>query len=112
MATKRQIQANKRNAQHSTGPRSAEGKAASSRNALKTGIYAQGTVIGYESFTALEELEAQFSADFHPTTAAERSLVDMLIHNEWMLRRYRWLETEVWTTARKKLSDEEARWWH
>ena len=41
MATQTQIEANRRNALHSTGPRSAEGKAASSMNAFKTGIDAE-----------------------------------------------------------------------
>lgn len=37
----RQVEANRRNAQKSTGPRSATGKAASARNATRTGIYAR-----------------------------------------------------------------------
>ena len=99
--------ANRQNAQSSTGPRSPEGKAAASRNALKTGLYAAGIVIGYESTSALADLEAQFTARAPPITPTERSLVDTLIHSEWMLRRYRWLETEVWKAARKNLTDEQ-----
>src|SRR5947207_703029 len=38
MATARQIAANRRNAQRSTGPRSAAGKSISSRNALRHGL--------------------------------------------------------------------------
>lgn len=38
MATQAQIEANRRNARKSTGPRSAEGKAASSRNAVTHGL--------------------------------------------------------------------------
>jgi hypothetical protein len=51
MATPKQNQANRQNAQRSTGPRSAEGKAASRFNALKTGIdaKAQGTPAGRAS---------------------------------------------------------------
>ena len=41
MATEAQINANRRNAQKSTGPRSPEGKAATSRNALKHGLCAE-----------------------------------------------------------------------
>jgi hypothetical protein len=38
MATQRQIEANRRNAKKSTGPRSAEGKARSSRNSFRHGL--------------------------------------------------------------------------
>ena len=41
MATEAQINANRRNAQKSTGPRSLEGKAATNRNALKHGLCAE-----------------------------------------------------------------------
>jgi len=52
MPTQNQIQANRRNAQHSTGPRTAEGKAASSMNALKSGIDARSSVIPGEDAAA------------------------------------------------------------
>jgi hypothetical protein len=107
MSTQRQIDANRRNAAHSTGPRSPEGKARSSRNALKTGLYAEGNVIRGESTAALQLLAEQFHAEYHPVTPTERSLVDTLIQSEWMLRRCRWLETEVWRAATATLTQEE-----
>jgi len=45
MATAAQIAANRANAQHSTGPRTPEGKTASSMNALKHGADAASVVI-------------------------------------------------------------------
>jgi len=102
MPSDRQLAANRANARKSTGPRTPEGKARSSQNALKTGLYAEGIVIGYELSSALEELIEQFTAEYCPTTPTERSLVDQLIHCEWMLRRFRWLETEVWKVAEKR----------
>jgi len=112
MATENQIAANRRNAEKSTGPRSAEGKAASSRNALKTGLYCRGIIIGKEDPTKLDELEAAFTAEYAPATPTERSLVDSLIHLEWMLRRYRWLESETWYATLDRLTPEqrEATW--
>jgi hypothetical protein len=68
MATLTQIEANRRNAQHSTGPRTAEGKAASSMNALKTGIDAQSSVIPGEDAAALVALTERLPAA--PTSAA------------------------------------------
>ena len=107
MSSQKQLDANRRNAQLSTGPRSAEGKAISSQNALKTGIYARGNIIGHEGSWLLEELIEQFSAEHRPATPTERSLVDQLIHCEWMLRRYAWLETETWRAAGTYLSPEQ-----
>ena len=104
MATQSQLAANRRNAEKSTGPRSAEGKAVSSRNALKTGLYCPGIIIGHESTTQLQTLEAQFTAEYRPSTPTERALVDTLIHLEWMLRRYRWLETETWHATQDQIT--------
>jgi hypothetical protein len=106
MPTQKQKDANRRNAQLSTGPRSADGKAAAARNALKTGLFAKGNIIGSESVTQLQLLEAQFTAEYLPATPTERALVDALIHNEWLLRRYRWLETEIWANAQRDIPDD------
>src|ERR1035441_4398743 len=56
MATPKQNQANRQNAQRSTGPRSAEGKAASRFNALKTGIDAKAQVRSEEHTSELQSL--------------------------------------------------------
>ena len=45
MATEKQIQANRNNAKKSTGPRTEQGKAASSQNALKHGLLARDAVL-------------------------------------------------------------------
>jgi hypothetical protein len=60
MATDAQIAANQANAQHSTGPKSETGKANSSRNATKHGMYIKHA-IGME----LKQLK-RFHADFDP----------------------------------------------
>ena len=49
MATIRQINANRANAQKSTGPRTEEGKAASSRNRLSHGFAASATIMPGEN---------------------------------------------------------------
>ena len=105
MATEKQLAANRRNAELSTGPRSVEGKAVSRRNALKTGLYCNGIIIGKESTAQLEALEAAYTAEYAPATPTERALVDSLIHYEWLLRRYRWLETEVWRSTLDRMTD-------
>ena len=56
MSSLRQIEANRRNAQKSTGPTSVTGKAVSSMNALKTGIHAKSLVLPSEKLADLEQL--------------------------------------------------------
>jgi hypothetical protein len=96
MSTLRQIEANRRNAQKSTGPTSVTGKATSSMNALKTGIHAESLVLPSENLADLEQLTADFYQHHQPTTPDARGLVDELIYCEWMLRRLRVAETQAW----------------
>ena len=46
MSTTAQIKANRQNARKSTGPKTDEGKAAVSQNALKHGIFAESVIEG------------------------------------------------------------------
>ena len=79
----------------STGPRSVEGKAVSRMNALKTGIYAQGEVVlRHENAADLELLTSEYYERFAPATPEQRCLVDALISDEWLLRRFRVIEAQ------------------
>ena len=49
MATTNQIEANRKNAQKSTGPKSAQGKADVAKNATKHGLTAQNVIIKGEN---------------------------------------------------------------
>ncbi len=95
MPTLSQIEANRRNAQRSTGPRTVEGKAASSMNALKSGIDAESTVIPGEDAAALAALTEQFYQDCQPQTVIESVLVDNIIHATWRLRRFARIDAEL-----------------
>jgi hypothetical protein len=96
MSSLRQIEANRRNAQKSTGPTSVTGKAVSSMNALKTGIYAKSLVLPSEKLADLEQLIDEYYQSHNPTTPEARSLVDDLIYGEWLKRRLRAAETQIW----------------
>ena len=96
MSSLKQIEANRLNAQKSTGPRSVEGKAAVRFNALKTGIDAQSQVIPGEDPAALEFLAAEYYERYQPATPEVRALVDTLITAEWLQRRFRALEARLW----------------
>ena len=96
MSTAKQTDANRRNATKSTGPSSAEGKAASSQNALKTGIDAESLVIRGESRPTLEALTTRYLDRFQPSTPEQSVLVDALISADWLLRRLRKVEPQLW----------------
>src|SRR5258708_6125305 len=96
MATRKQIAANRRNAQLSTGPRTAAGKAVSRLNALKTGIDARLQIIPGEQPEALEALKAEYRERFKPAKTEQSLLVDLLVSYDWQLRRLRVSEAQLW----------------
>ena len=96
MATPQQTEANRQNAQRSTGPRSPEGKAASRFNALKSGIDAQAQVIPGEDPAQLETLLAEYQERFDASTPERRMLVDTLVVCDWLFRRLNRAEASFW----------------
>ena len=96
MPSEAQINANRLNAQKSTGPTSPEGKARSALNALKTGIDAWSHIIPGEDPAELEALTEQFLLHYQPADPVQLSLVDTLISTEWIQRRLRRIEAQLW----------------
>src|SRR6267142_3790420 len=96
MPTQAQINANRLNAQKSTGPTSPAGKAISSLNALKSGVDAWSHIIPGEDPAELEALTAAFVLHFRPADPVQLSLVDTLISTEWIQRRLRRIEAQLW----------------
>ena len=96
MATRRQIAANRRNAKKCTGPKTPQGKAISSGNALKHGLDAQRQVLPAEDPAALAHLTAEYRNRYTPATPEARAIVDSLIRNEWLRRRYMRIEAAIW----------------
>jgi hypothetical protein len=108
MASLKQIEANRRNAQKSTGPRTEAGKAVSRLNALKTGIDAQiHLALAYEDPKEIEALTLEYYNRFAPDTPDERCLVDALISDEWSLRRFRAVEGQVIQESHKTWGGDE-----
>ncbi len=89
MSSQLQIEANRRNSQKSTGPRTTAGKVVSSQNALGSGIYAESETIRDENASTIDALAAVYLDRFHPAAPEQRCLVDILVHSEWTLRRLR-----------------------
>ncbi len=84
----RQIETNRRNALHSTGPTTPEGKQASRLNALKSGLRAKEMIIpGQEDPAELEAILRELSEEWKPVGHTERYLVEQLGLAEWKQRR-------------------------
>jgi hypothetical protein len=94
MATAAQIAACAANAQHSTGPRSPEGKAASSRNALKLGLYSEAHILPGEDPAEYGELLRDFKNEYHPEGPAQTAAVLDLVRAIWLVRRYDRIEAQ------------------
>jgi hypothetical protein len=96
MPSLKQIEANRLNAKKSTGPRTPEGKANSRFNALKSGIDAGAEAIPGEDPEELLALAAEYYRSFAPRRPEHYALVDHLIASEWLLRRLRKIEGQLW----------------
>ena len=94
------IEANRRNAQRSTGPRTSTGKAASSRNAVRTGLTTLTlTVMPGECQQDLDELSHSIRNEWNPQGDHENFLVDQMISARWRLERLARYEEEAMNKA-------------
>jgi hypothetical protein len=95
MMTEAKLAANRANAQKSTGPKTAEGRANSSRNSFKHGLYSKRLVTSREQAAALDALKADLRAEHQPANQTEEILVNELAEQFWRLRRARALEARL-----------------
>ena len=93
MASPSQIEANRRNALMSTGPKTEAGKSRSRRNAIRHGLTAETVIEVLEDPEEYKAFEMSVTADFDAQTAVERELVLRLASLLWRLRRATAIET-------------------
>lgn len=86
------IEANRRNAQFSTGPRSEDGKARVGRNAIKHGLLSDQVVLDWENAAVFEEFRQGLLDDLRPQGAVEELLADRIAAQSWRLRRVMQME--------------------
>jgi hypothetical protein len=96
MATQRQIDANRRNAGLSTGPRTPQGKAVSSMNALQSGLDADSQFVIGEERSDFYALQNEYFQMIRPRNPCERFQMDRMLRSEWLLRRMFRAESHVW----------------
>src|SRR3982074_1311573 len=87
MATVLQIEANRRNAQKSTGPKTPEGKAAVSMNALRHGRRARPVVLPGEKREEFDQLCNDLEVEWHPQSRTEQFYVEQMAVSQWKLIR-------------------------
>src|SRR5262249_13379210 len=105
MTSYRQIEANRRNALKSTGPKSEEGKQASRCNALRHGLTAETVIGSLEDAEDYKAFEAAITADYDAQSAVERELVLRLASILWRLRRATSIETGLFEIQAQQLHD-------
>ncbi len=92
MPSQIQLEANRANAQLSTGPRTADGKTRAALNSRKHGLSAAHLVITGADREAFDSMQATLLEDVAPQGELELTLFDTLLHANWNLRRCRILE--------------------
>src|SRR4051794_18398249 len=81
MATNKQIEANRRNATRSTGPKTEQGKQASKANAWKHGLAAKNMLYSpmrHEDHNAFHQMRNELMQSWQPAGLKEEQLVDMI----------------------------------
>ncbi len=97
MPTEAQRKANRQNAKKSTGPRTPEGKARSSKNALKHGLLARDAVMADEDPAEYDRQLQILEENLFPKNAIEFELVLQIADSRWRLRRITRIEAGLTT---------------
>jgi hypothetical protein len=98
-------------ATHATGPRTAAGKAASSRNATRHGLLSAATVLGkHESAAGWEAFCADIARSLAPVGCLEHTLAERIAHLHWRLARLARYEAEAIDAVLLDPVRDEAKW--
>jgi hypothetical protein len=85
----RTTERNRQNAKKSTGPRTPTGKARSSQNAIKTGLYSATALLPDEDSEEYRAHAESYALSLRPQDPVQADLVKSLSDNVWCLRRVR-----------------------
>jgi len=87
MSTPAQVAANQQNAKLSTGPKTEEGKAASSKNHLRHGFTGAFMILPWEKQEEFDTLLAELRAEHQPASMTETLLVEKMAQSFWLSQR-------------------------
>jgi hypothetical protein len=95
MTSQSRIDANRANAQLSTGPRTPEGKAISSRNAVRHGLDSARLLVRPDEREEFESFLSDLRAEIKPQGPLEETSFSLLLHAAWNLRRVHLMEAAL-----------------
>ena len=103
----KQAAANKANATLSTGPRTAQGKAASAHNATSHGLCSASVSVHYwESQAEFDRMRSEYVDLFKPANRPELDLVDRLVDSTWRRNRGVSMETTLLNLEIEEMGEE------
>jgi hypothetical protein len=100
MSSKKKIEANRRNALKSCGPRTTEGKLIASQNARKYGFFSTHILLAGEDRNQYLRLARCVIEHHMPVGAFEAEYVVSIIQTLWQLRRANLVDTELFAMYR------------
>jgi hypothetical protein len=100
MSSERKIEANRRNALKSCGPRTTEGKRIASQNARKYGFFSTHILLADEDQNQYFRLARGVVEHHMPVGAFEAEFVVSIIQTLWQLRRANLIDTELFAMYR------------
>ncbi len=104
MASEAQMSANRANAQKSTGPRTSEGKAVVSQNAVTHGFLAHETVIQGEDPGEFAFYRDGLLGELGPVGEGELEMAERIVGLSWRLRRAERLQTEAFDALYERMA--------
>jgi len=113
--SQRKIEANRRNAKKSTGPKTEEGKVRSAMNSIKYGIYSDKYLIKDESYEEFDNYRRKILKCLNPTNAVLFDMATHVVSNGWEYQRCTLLESKILNSkslkhdAERKKNNEEAK---
>ncbi len=87
LISEKQHHANQQNAQHSSGPKTPEGREAIRFNALTFGLRTRTIILPTENAAAYSQLWDELCADFNPRTRLEMCCFETIVVAQWHLIR-------------------------
>ena len=96
--SQKQIDANRRNAKKSTGPKTKEGKAKSAMNSMKYGIYSDKFLIKGEKKEDFDEYSNSYINWLNPNNPVLFDIVSQIIASGWFAKRYMIVESTIINT--------------
>jgi hypothetical protein len=97
--SEKQQQANRQNAQKSTGPKTPEGREAIRFNALTYGLRTRETILERENAREYSELWDELDAEWQPHTRTDRIYLETMVTSQWLLKRIAESEQQIYTIA-------------